>query len=389
MTVAIFGTPGHVEGAENFDLPEKLKITGDNTGNLLFQYAVAHFVEGEKVFVGRAKRNYSDPVLAGQAKAFLFPAANMFRANADWSGLNRYLQGIKQPLVIFGLGVQAEHGEDTGGLIASLRNNQSVMRMVDIFRNQAGFVGVRGALTAEVAQALGLKNVVVTGCPSLMISDNPNLGRTIASRFKALRDSTEAPRMVVTAAAAQELRGSKLDVERRLLALLHPGDLYIQQSGGASAVSLFAGGEPVEDLWDVKILRKTLFTSPPPEQLKTFLAEHGRVYFSIADWKAETAQAELFLGTRLHGNMLGLQQGIPAALIAHDARTSELITQMHMPRLEMNAFLADPSIAGILKAIEFDDEAFDTERWRAAAIYAEHLPKLGVPVTAKLRALAQ
>ena len=387
MTVAIFGTPGFVERAETFDLPHKLKVTGDNTGNLLFQHAVANFVDGEKVFIGLAKRNYGDPVLRSAAKALLFPAANHLRAEADWTGLNSFLEKTRQKLVIFGLGVQGRQGDGAGGIVAALRANPTVQRMVDIFRDKAAFVGVRGALTAEVCAALGLKDVAVTGCPSLMISADPQLGRTVAARLDALRRG-EVPPLVVTAAAAAELTGDTLTVERRLAALLRDGDLYVQQSGGAAAVALFAGAVPAPGSWEARVLGKALFPDAPAEAMQDFLSRHGRVFFSVAEWMSATARAGLFLGTRLHGNMIGLQQGLPCAMIAHDARTSELIGQMHMPRLDIAAFLSAPTIEGVVRAVEFDAEAFDAGRQRAAAIYAETLPRIGVPVTSALRTLA-
>jgi GNAT superfamily N-acetyltransferase len=389
VTTAIFGTPGYVELAETFDLAHKLKVSGDNTGNLVFQHAVAHLVDGPKVFVGLAKRNYQDAALSQGAAAFLFPCANMLRASADWTGLNGYLQTIKLPMGIFGLGVQAKLGERLPDLIAALRANDTVMRLVAILREKARFVGVRGPMTAEVCHALGLRDVIVTGCPSLVLSPEPTLGRRIAARLAALRDAARRPRLVVTAAALRELGGTMLRMERRLVSLLGPGDLYVQQSGGLAGIAPFAGEEGAADVLDAEALRRRLLPDAEAGRLGEVLAEHGRIYFSVERWLEETAAAELFLGSRLHGNMIGLQSGTPAAVIVHDARTSELMSQMRMPRLEMEDFLRAPDLAGIVSAIEFDAAAFDAERARVAAIYAEELPKLGVPVTGALRALAE
>jgi hypothetical protein len=396
LVVAIFGTPGYVEGADAADVPLKLRIAGANTGNLLFQHAVAGFVAGETIFVGLAKRNYDDPALRSPStRALLFPAANMLRPGADWTGLCGFLSRVRLPLVVFGLGVQGEHGASTGELLRSLRETPSVLRLVDILRDKAAFIGVRGGLTAELGTELGLRNLHVTGCPSLMVSPDPALGRTLAGRFARLRAGDFArlraaparPRLVVTAASAGEINGEKLEAERKLVSLMGEGDLYVQQSGGEETAALFAGEPVAETEWAVRAGARALFAGDVPSFLG-FVRRHGRIFFSAPAWMEATREAELFLGTRLHGNMLGLQQGIPAALIAHDLRTSELIRQMRMPSVPMERFLACRRLAEVLAAVEFDAEAFDAARRQAARIYVENLPGLGVPVVDRLRSLA-
>lgn len=60
---------------------------------------------------------------------------------------------------------------------------------------------------------------------------------------------------------------------------------------------------------------------------------YSKVYFNLNDW-AELYSKEnisFAFGTRFHGNMVAMHNGIPALWVTHDSRTKELTDFLHLP----------------------------------------------------------
>lgn len=138
----------------------------------------------------------------------MFPAANHLRLGADWSGLNNFLEGANKPLIVLGLGAQSPKIGGEKETISALKADAGIRRMVDIFRDRAVLVTVRGRYSQEVCVALGLEAVEVLGCPSAMINPAPDLGRRLADGLRDLADGGGEARIGVTAAAPFEIAGS-------------------------------------------------------------------------------------------------------------------------------------------------------------------------------------
>jgi hypothetical protein len=162
---------------------------------------------------------------------FVFPAANHLRADADWTLLTKYLKQQRAPLVVLGLGAQAEHGADPARAARELRANASVVEFVDTLRSQAVLITVRGPFSEAVCHEMSLTNVVRLGCPSQFLHADPALGQTLRARMDAIANSASPARIAITASAPNELHGWRRDAETRLVSWLPaaPG-LYVQQS---------------------------------------------------------------------------------------------------------------------------------------------------------------
>ena len=60
---------------------------------------------------------------------------------------------------------------------------------------------------------------------------------------------------------------------------------------------------------------------------------YSKVYFNLNDW-AELYSKEnisFAFGTRFHGNMVAMHNGIPALWVTHDSRTKKLTDFLHLP----------------------------------------------------------
>ncbi len=390
VVYSMMGTPGFVRDPDRFDDDQMLQALGANSGNLMFQYAASLMVDAPVTHIGVSETPYSDvPAMQATRKTFV-PAANHLRDNSNWKGLNNFLSSINKPLIVLGLGAQSPKIGGETETLEALRGNAEVMRMIDIFRERAEFVTVRGDYTRTICAELGLEDVHVLGCPSAMINPDPALGRGMETRLR-IATTSDAPRIAVTAAAPFEIREDvpKRDLERRLFAWVMDGDgLYVQQSGGRDAMRATNGRWYEMDRNARASITAVMAPDREPIDIWAYMAKGGRFYTSALEWRDDMRDIDVCLGTRLHGNMAAIAGGTPGVIIAHDSRTGELGQTMHLPRLDMADVMAAGSLQEALSKIAFDGAAFDRWRQETAAAYVEAFTRIGVPIAPHVKALA-
>ena len=391
----MLGTPGFIRNPDNYDAQETLDALGANSGNLMFQFATTTLIDAPITHIGRTETPYSDVAAVQATKAMIFPAANHLRAGADWTGLNNYLEGMNKPLMILGLGAQSPKIGGTAESISELRADAHVMRMIDILRERAKFVSVRGPYTQTVCHELGLEDVHVLGCPSAMINPDPALGRGMQARLRLAVEKSDPPRIAVTAAAPFEIRedAPKRDLEQKLFSWLAGGDagtegLYVQQSGGLDAMRA-ANGHWYEMNRNARAsISNIMAPDMVPLDVWAFMARGGRFYTSANQWRDDMRDVDVCIGTRLHGNMAAIAAGTPGIIIAHDSRTGELGQTMHLPSLSLADAMSANSLQEALARVQFDGVAFDTWRAEAAKSYVAAFAKMQIPLTPHVHALA-
>lgn len=393
---AILGTPGYVRDPQRFDDETLLRVLGANSGNLMFQYAATQIVDAPLIHFSLAETPYSDTAALREARAMVFPAANHLRLGADWTGLANYIANQRLPVVVLGLGAQSPKLGGERDTIAALRADPHVMRLVDVLREKAAFISVRGPYSQTVCEELGLTGTEVLGCPSALLNPDPALGQAMAARLTTVRrrlaaDPAAPVRLAVTGAAPFEIRPDppKRDLERRLFAWAMAADgLYVQQSGGVAAMQAANGHWYALDRNARRSISAVLAPETDEIDIWAFMAKAGRFYLSAAAWRDEMRGMDLALGTRLHGNMAAIAAGTPGVIIAHDSRTGELGQTMHLPHLDFDAAMAAPSLAAALDAVHFDPAAFDTWRAATARRLCAVFDRLEIPVSGHVRRLA-
>ena len=386
--IAFLGTPGVVRDADRFSLDELLDVLGANSGNLIFQHAAQLLIGGRHLHIGRSETAYTDIAALRDCSTLVFPAANHLRANADWTGLNTYLERCGLPLVVLGLGAQMSADAGREARLAILQNPH-VRRLVDILRDRGQLITVRGAQSAEICQELGL-DVIPLGCPSALINPNPDLGKSIARQLAIIAAQGIEQSFALTAAAPFEIRPDErlMAVERKLLDWLGKySGLYVQQSGGAVSLRM-ANGQWFDLAPTARRSFETILWSGDPVEFWALMARAGRVFTSAPDWIDAMANLGFSMGSRLHGNMAAIAAGRPGVLISHDGRTGELAKLMHLPRLEMDDLAKAKTPTDAISKVRFDGAAFDNWRQQTAQELAKHLARIGLPASVHLQALA-
>lgn len=319
-----WGAPAHAvtEGG----LAARLAATGANTGNLFIGHGLFHgldcahkaFHPGFGAIPAERLHEHFDLVV--------IPASNFVGNGVDLTDHADYFARSKVPLFCFGLGSQVLPGQE----VALKPGTERFLRLLS---ERGGSVGVRGAFTAEVLWSLGIRNLSITGCPSLLNLRPSTLAALAAARPSldkvAVNFSNNVRRHSVAAAG---MRASENALFQRMLGenafyILQnevPEMALLEAIGRNDAAAAAAALPRIAELFDVSGSR---------EDVRRFLEQRIRVFFSADDWVGCMGTMSASLGTRFHGNVAALLAGTPALFLVHDMRTRELCELLRVPHL--------------------------------------------------------
>src|SRR5262249_11324523 len=89
------------------------------------------------------------------------PSSNFVRNSVDLQDQYSYFSQTKSQFLVFGLGSQVRPNEK----VVLEPGTEKFLRLA---AERSGSLGVRGARTAELLLSLGIRNLDITGCPSLL-----------------------------------------------------------------------------------------------------------------------------------------------------------------------------------------------------------------------------
>ena len=320
-----------------FVVPFTIPVTeliGDNTGNYVYYLAVYSYLFGMKNVTclgideiqqhlskdkDYMKKNFD---IAIMAEANLF--APCYKETALIDNAN-FIESLKIPCFVLGIGCQ----NDIRHTLKNLKCiNGEVKRYVDIVLNSAGMLTLRGDLTAAYLKSLGYKNIPVLGCPSMYING-------LAFQIPNKKVSLDAFKPMYNAQYVQ-------DLDRRLYTD-YPNSAFFDQDRYLK--SLF---EPLNAKND-DCLQNKLFIK---------LYEQGRILGDINyyPWKQKILDSgfNFSYGSRIHGNIIAIQSGIPAFVKVIDSRTREIAEFYDLPNSLQYPFdEKKDSLYDLYKTIDF------------------------------------
>jgi hypothetical protein len=327
-SVCILGSKGFIANPQELNGSEFLAKCGQNTGNLLFQYATAKLFGFHASHIG-VDIPYRHDAVNGKFDYLILPCANFINPSFDLSGLANYLEKVKIPIIPIGLGVQSPSLESSEFSYNDL--HESVKKMLEIFKRQSPVMFLRGSRTYEVLISFGFSPdlLVVSGCPSNFISKQSTMEAGFSQRGQ-IENSSKT--ILITGDEIWPKDKLKRDLENKLIELLRRADgIYLVQSVEALVSELLdRNGRKVSDEL-VIILRHLGFQGTNDE-----LSRYFRIYHSIDSWMMGIRSTCFSTGLRLHGNMCSLQSGIPSVWIYHDLRTRELCESMDLPSMSIS-----------------------------------------------------
>lgn len=334
---------------------------GHNTGNLAFHFAIdQHLGDSLKVI------DWSDSVdnINAAGDIGVVPCANQLGSHLDYESLGAKFSKLDIGLVAIGLGAQA----GTDGKVPEVP--QGTLDWVEAMGERTPAaqpnIGVRGEFTLRVLEHYGLhEQAVILGCPTLFISPDQQLGKTIASR---LRD----PQRIAVAAGHQRWK-HLARIEASLVEMVRATHgSYVGQSP-LEMVALTRGEASELELDALTACRDYACPDMSLSDFAQWTKLFGHVFFDVPAWMEHYRRYDFVVGTRIHGIMLALQAGVPALCIAHDSRTIELCQTMKVPYVLASQVAKGLRREDLIPLMNFDPDAFDKNRCQLAKRYSDFL----------------
>tara|TARA_Y100001935_G_scaffold49843_1_gene41464 strand:+ start:1774 stop:2904 length:1131 start_codon:yes stop_codon:yes gene_type:complete len=308
MKIAYTFLTDEIQLSEEKNFDSFYKKIGLNTGNFLFANACKNLIKGEaKTGVGT---NFEANHVNKNFDALVIPAANWINNYSDWTPLIKSLKKLKIPLLVLGLGVQASSYDKK-----DLKINKSSKELLKVIADKSELISLRGFFTKKCCEDLGIKNTVVTGCPSAFVSID-------------VKDIDPSNELVIASTRYYADRNfmNNFDINSFMyrFAFNNRADIYFQSEPEEMQLLV----KPNESLFDKNIKNLAKVYNASQKEVKNYVQKCGAVHTSINDWAEYLKSYKKHLTTRIHGAILGNKIGTPTTLIVHDSRTLELADSM-------------------------------------------------------------
>lgn len=314
-------------------------VLGTNAGNLIFSNASHKILStpdtqvdsnGLTVFPGLVEK------INSEYDAFVVPLANAFRPSfaPALQRLTRVVRQLKVPVVVLGVGAQANA---EGDLAALGPLEDSVRDFVSAVLDHGPSIGVRGEFTADYLAGLGFRDVEVIGCPS-MFFDGP-----VLQPVRPVGELSESSRIAVNGAHAA-MRSLGLD---RIITRIHeqfPETTFIGQNTVEAAQLRWR---------DVASPAGAVKLMPTHPEHPMFGEGRARVYVDPASWINDLRGFDVSIGARIHGSIAALLAGTPALVLCGDSRTMELCRYFEIPHRMLKSLPEDVDPVALIEEADW------------------------------------
>lgn len=290
------------------------ELCGYNTGNLLFCESLLQNIENATAApLHLPTEGYKEH------DSIVMAAANWLNSQLDFGPVADLIEPTNLPICIVGLGAQADIDEKKIPVLPA-----GSERMMKIISERSPLISVRGTFSAEVLEHYGIKNAVITGCPSLLLA---------GEAAPSIRRFDHSQKQEISIGSTRHGFNPTDDFQRYFYtqAIKHDLDIVLQSE---LADMYFAMGR----LGDKKILQRATaccsdFYQERAEIVVPYLQRHAKVFFDLNQWLDYMSGKSLYVGTRVHGVIASLLSGTPAILVCHDSRTEEMAHSLHLPHV--------------------------------------------------------
>ncbi|MCC6071283.1 polysaccharide pyruvyl transferase family protein [Massilia sp. GCM10020059] len=365
--VGVFGTNGTLSRA--LSQPQtSLKLAGDNTGNLVYQYAADLNITDPKLYFSQAESNDLD-VIKDSIDVLHIPAANQLNPNFDLAGWAHIVNYIAKPVFIAGLGLQCELSEDEIVL------TEGTVRFIDALKRHAPLIGVRGRATQRLLERHGVENVVVTGCPSNFINRSID-GSTISAALARAADLTH-PKVDFYPGTLSNHRST----EAKLRDLVSGFDCRYVLQTNPNLFNFIDGDRDNQKTLDYLAWeRAALSPSMSQQDYNDCYSKNGSYYFSAAAWIDSASRRDLGIGMRMHGVVATIQGGGAGVCVVSDGRIQELVNTMAYPHVSLDDVNTATSLREVLDKVKFNAARYDAQRSSLFELYRRAAMACGVAV---------
>lgn len=366
MRILFLGAPIAPKSTPGITDQQRFDATGKNTGNLLI---------GQSLFeeLDFAEYGYGTCIPPGEANlrfdVIVVGAANFIFRGFDLGPMAEFIEKTMLPCVMVGLGVQAPA---VGSAVTDIP--EGTHRLLQIVADRSKSIGVRGHFTAEILNDFGIRTARAVGCPSLFRRLNRNLTIRRPPSDRPMRISLNGSRNVIVHAASTE---AARWVEAQLLRLsVQNGYSYVLQNEMPEMQVLWADDDATEYLSELEAIVTKFDLGVTSERFLRHIKSTNRLFFDLNEWDEYISAFDLSIGSRFHGNAIALTNGVPAIMLTHDSRTTEMAQLMRIPHIMVEE-------VGTLDvkelALSADYDHFEQEYPSAYDRFVEFLDENGLP----------
>lgn len=347
-------------------------LTGGNTGNMAFQFAVLQHIASES----RVMHPGASPAQLREAgDIIVIPLANQLGNHTDLGAMADKLEAAGLPVIGIGLGAQAP--DQKQDVTLSQGTERWVRTMAALSPTKGPNLGVRGEYTQRQLERLGLGDkAVVTGCPSNFIA--PDLGF-----LDRIEEKFARPIQRVAVAAGIPHVTELADIEADLAAMVTASSgTYIVQHG-IDMIRLGRGEFRAMSPGAMELHRTYIAPHLPTSAFELWCRRFARAFTDVRQWMDELRQYDFAVGTRFHGAMLAIQAGTPAGCIAHDSRVHEMCQTMGIP-VVLRHQIGGLSLSALKRLFPWDSQHYRKRRAELRSAYSRLLTSADIKVTRRL-----
>ena len=292
-----------------------LAAINGNSGNSVITQSIRHFIDMREGSVGVDNmwniNSFAHENIDFINENFTHVIVNLqdqlqeSTVNHPWVALTQFIQKLKLPFIVFSLGANAVN--QTSQHVAQ-RISSDCVQFYKTLSDKTVSLGIRGEFTANVLDKLNIKNFSIVGCPSYFSN---GLGRVVT---KNVYDD-------VRPIAAMGLFSNR--EINRLHYFLQDEQMYLR--------SLYVGGPSINDT----AIIDTPYAGYDTCSLHAFYNKKMFFSFSKKNWNNLLKKGNYLFagGTRVHGAIMAINNGIPAFCTNADERAKEMCALFKIPHL--------------------------------------------------------
>lgn len=292
--------------AQMSDAFRQKNILCPNLGNRLWFQGLVSEISGEENTLCYFREDMSKDYINANFDMIVAPMANVFYAGFSdlLLRLADRFHGIRIPVYVIACGVQTDGYDHLDDLCAAIREPaQAFMKSV---YDTGGEFALRGHFSKDFFDRMGFSSAVVTGCPSLY-----QLGRDLhisnekvpQDMFRPLVNGNSTPYITM----AGRYPNAEFFDQERFFHILHDPEYPLNI--------------------------RALVHQYGHEMTQWILSEKVKMIPNMNDWwnYLQNSGFHFSYGSRIHGSIMPILAGVPAAMDPQDSRTLEMAEFFEIP----------------------------------------------------------
>jgi hypothetical protein len=347
--VCFWGAPAEapLNGAGAASWRGRIDQTGGNTGNLFIGHGLYHHVDALTKAYHPGFDLIPSSAFDENFDYLMIPASNFINPALDLESIYNYFRKTKAPICCFGLGSQVIPGKK----VVLKPGTEAFLKLLS---ERSETIGVRGAFTADVLWSMGIKNISLTGCPSML-----GLSEVAIAKLASSRPSLEK----VAINYSNNVRGHSFNTEAHTESennmfryFMKRNSFYVLQNEASELALLDAmavgDSSAVRDCLTV-LAQIFKIDQGDLKEARSYFETRLRVFFETPTWMSAMSTMTATVGTRFHGNVASILAGTAGLVLVHDMRTLELAELFEIPHLLLNRPYAAEEIVERLVSLDY------------------------------------